>query len=368
MSSELMKADPSAIKALIMGGDLARLDDNGKLSYYRAVCDSLGLNPLTQPFSYLKLNGKEILYANRSCTEQLRKINAVSVASLDGRFASDLYIVTCSVRAQDRTDVSTGAVSVKGLVGDALANAIMKAETKAKRRATLSICGLGLLDESEVETIPDAQPVRPTEQPKAIAHHQEQEPKRDALKMTAANLKLIKAEAVKHGCDTGKILAYYEVTRSADLSAAVFDDCMGKIQARHEAFLSDANFPQPALTKEQLVATAKAEMLAKGRTEQQILDAPGAYHVARWEDLSEQQINTIRAKLSISPQQQDRTPASAELIEEIRYVIDLGGLVDDDVKQAAARLNFVMPRELEKLSDGQARLLLAELEKMVPVE
>jgi hypothetical protein len=30
----------------------------------------------------------------------------------------------------------------------------MKGETKAKRRATLSICGLGFLDETEIETIP----------------------------------------------------------------------------------------------------------------------------------------------------------------------------------------------------------------------
>jgi hypothetical protein len=34
----------------------------------------------------------------------------------------------------------------------------MKAETKAKRRVTLSICGLGLLDETEIETIPGAAP------------------------------------------------------------------------------------------------------------------------------------------------------------------------------------------------------------------
>ena len=32
----------------------------------------------------------------------------------------------------------------------------MKAETKAKRRATLSICGLSLLDETEIEDIPAA--------------------------------------------------------------------------------------------------------------------------------------------------------------------------------------------------------------------
>jgi len=35
----------------------------------------------------------------------------------------------------------------------------MKAVTKAKRRLTLSLCGLGWLDETEIETIPDAKPV-----------------------------------------------------------------------------------------------------------------------------------------------------------------------------------------------------------------
>jgi hypothetical protein len=42
-------------------------------------------------------------------------------------------------------------VSIKGLSGEALANATMKAETKAKRRLTLSLVGLGFLDESEIE-------------------------------------------------------------------------------------------------------------------------------------------------------------------------------------------------------------------------
>ena len=42
-----------------------------------------------------------------------------------------------------------GVVSIAGLKGEALANAMMKAETKAKRRATLSICGLGWMDEVE---------------------------------------------------------------------------------------------------------------------------------------------------------------------------------------------------------------------------
>jgi hypothetical protein len=50
-------------------------------------------------------------------------------------------------------------VAIGTLRGDALANAIMKCETKAKRRLTLSLCGLGMLDESEIETVTDAHTV-----------------------------------------------------------------------------------------------------------------------------------------------------------------------------------------------------------------
>ena len=57
------------------------------------------------------------------------------------------------------------------LKGDALANALMKAETKAKRRVTLSIAGLGWLDETELDTIAQApQGVAPSEEPQAEVH------------------------------------------------------------------------------------------------------------------------------------------------------------------------------------------------------
>jgi hypothetical protein len=68
--------------------------------------------------------------------------------------------VTATAQSRDgRIDQATGAVSVMGLKGEAKANAIMKGETKAKRRVTLSMAGLGWLDESEAESIPGAQRV-----------------------------------------------------------------------------------------------------------------------------------------------------------------------------------------------------------------
>ena len=41
--------------------------------------------------------------------------------------------------------------------GEARANAILKCVTKAKRRVTLSLCGLGFLDEEEVRTLEGVQ-------------------------------------------------------------------------------------------------------------------------------------------------------------------------------------------------------------------
>ena len=165
MNGEVATMEKDAlIHDLIVAGDTSRLSAAQKTEYFMRTCQTLGLNPVTQPFAFIKLNGKEVLYAKKDATEQLRKINGVSVESMEGKTVSDVYIVTVKVRDKDgRSDIATGAVNIKGLSGDALANGTMKAETKAKRRATLSICGLGILDESELETIPATREKEPAE-------------------------------------------------------------------------------------------------------------------------------------------------------------------------------------------------------------
>jgi hypothetical protein len=144
-----------AYELALVSGDLSRLSPQERLSYYTKTCESLGLNPLTKPFEYLTLNGKLLLYARKDCTDQLRRINNVSITITDRQQVGDVYICTArATLASGRTDESTGVVTIGNLKGDALANALMKAESKAKRRVTLSICGLGMLDETEIETIP----------------------------------------------------------------------------------------------------------------------------------------------------------------------------------------------------------------------
>jgi hypothetical protein len=76
------------------------------------------------------------------------------VELIDRRTEGDLYEATARVHRPDGTQVDdVGVVPIAGLKGEAAANARMKAITKAKRRAVLSACGLGMLDESEIEGV-----------------------------------------------------------------------------------------------------------------------------------------------------------------------------------------------------------------------
>jgi hypothetical protein len=146
------------LERLLAQGDLSGLTHQERAEYYLRVCHSVGLNPYTQPFGYIKFkDGALKLYAFKGCTDQLRKLHNVSVVESSGKEWRGLFIAKVKVATPDgRTHEDIGSVSIAGLAGDALANATMKAETKAKRRATLAVCGLGLLDETEVETIPGA--------------------------------------------------------------------------------------------------------------------------------------------------------------------------------------------------------------------
>ena len=143
-----------ALEKIVIDGDLNKLSTKEKILYYDKVCSSLGLNPYTRPFDYIMLDGKLVLYAKRDATEQLRKKRGISIKIVSREQIGDIYVV--QAHAQDNTgryDESIGAVNINGLKENSLANAFMKAETKAKRRVTLSISGLGWIDETEIETI-----------------------------------------------------------------------------------------------------------------------------------------------------------------------------------------------------------------------
>lgn len=142
------------LEKVITSNDLSGLTAIEKVTHIKMVCDSLGLNVLTRPIQLIKFQGKEVMYASKDATEQLRKLHKVSITKIEVDMQNGVYIVRASACTPDgRQDSSTGVVYIDGLKGENLCNAMLKAETKAKRRVTLSICGLGILDESELDTM-----------------------------------------------------------------------------------------------------------------------------------------------------------------------------------------------------------------------
>ena len=143
------------VDSLVSRGDVSGLGPAERAAYYVAMCSRLGLDAHTQPFAFLRLNGKEVMYATRGATDQLARIHRINRKITDGPKVIDLagtklVYALCEVSTPDgRIETATATVPLTDPV-----NVLMKAETKAKRRATLSILGLGMLDEMELETIP----------------------------------------------------------------------------------------------------------------------------------------------------------------------------------------------------------------------
>lgn len=150
--------DPDIISSLVINGDLAKLTPKQKVAFYNYRCQQAGLDPAAKPFDLLTLNGKQILYANATATQQLTANRKLSHCVTNRELVDGVYCVFVKVTdAENRSTENMGAVPVENLKGEAKANAMLKATTKAIRRAVLAHCGLGMMDEQEVVTIPGAQ-------------------------------------------------------------------------------------------------------------------------------------------------------------------------------------------------------------------
>lgn len=150
----------AAALELALAGDLARLTVEDRLKYIARTCELVGLNPLTKPFDIMSFNGKTVLYANKSCAEQLRKIHGVSVEIVERKVEFGCLIVRCKATdGSGRHDEALAAVPFNEKNPELASNAMMKAETKAKRRVTFSICGLGFaadVDNDQTQTASSA--------------------------------------------------------------------------------------------------------------------------------------------------------------------------------------------------------------------
>ena len=148
-----------AVEQALAVGDMSKLSAEHRTQYYNALCLSIGLNPLTRPFGYFKDDdGKIVMYARKECAEQLRKRERVSVKET-GREWIEEHMLAISVTASTpdgREEDEIGIVYLankdgKPYTGQYRANMMMKCLTKAKRRATLGLVGLGFPSEDDMQ-------------------------------------------------------------------------------------------------------------------------------------------------------------------------------------------------------------------------
>jgi hypothetical protein len=145
-------------KVSVSGGDLRILEPAERVRYYRHLCAKLDLDPTFAPIQFVELDGKLRPYITRAGAEMLRAKHGISTAILRSEIQGNVFIVLVRATASDgRTEESVAVADLRDKRGNDLGNACLFAETKAKRRATLSLLGLGyFLDETEVLSIQGA--------------------------------------------------------------------------------------------------------------------------------------------------------------------------------------------------------------------
>ena len=156
-----------AIQSFVERGDISLLATEERVYLYSALCERYGLDPITRPFDVIELKGKLVLYANRGATDAIaRNLGVTREVIVKPSFVDVMgcKVALCEARATylGRVETSTATEQVSTVVngkaellkGMDLGNVLMKVETKAKRRATLAVAGLGnVLDYSEAATV-----------------------------------------------------------------------------------------------------------------------------------------------------------------------------------------------------------------------
>jgi hypothetical protein len=166
---------PHQIDDIIQQGDLSSLEPMKRSKFLAKLAEHLKLNPFSRPFDLIQVRKQDgskklIVYANKSAGDQIRERDNISVIPVDegplmlgDEPKPEIYCVRVTIQGLDkesklRSEPAIGTVSIAGLSGEDLANAIMKCHTKAARRGTLAFAGLGFPDETEVSSIQGVMP------------------------------------------------------------------------------------------------------------------------------------------------------------------------------------------------------------------
>ena len=265
-TKDIMDGLPEEISKAVALNDLSRLSDAHKMQYYYAFCKSLGMNPLQKPFAFITFKEwdataresveREQLYATKNCGQQLAVRSKLNLVKVDEKVADGLMEVTYRASTEDGRQVDDiGVVSIKGLVGNNLANAKMKAHTKAMRRVTFAFLGLGILDESEIGTIKGATKSEPDFESETIVNEvpvvQDAEPVYAKSQQFAAPRQDIAIPDVKCAmCGSSMILKHRQKDGIAFVGCPNYPDCKNTMSINQAKELAEQKEAEAELVEQ----------------------------------------------------------------------------------------------------------------------
>jgi hypothetical protein len=125
-------------------GRCDKLSGEQKEEYANWICGVMDVKAVLRPIDFIPTQNGLKPYLNKGAAEIIRDARGISVTEIKVTESNGLFVVYCNLKdGNGRTDADIGAWPK----GNEPHNAMMKAVTKAKRRATLSMCRLGGLVE-----------------------------------------------------------------------------------------------------------------------------------------------------------------------------------------------------------------------------
>ena len=254
--------------------DSRSLSGEDRAAYVAAICAALKLNPLTRPVRFLALQGGETLYLTRGATDQLAARHGLNRATLEGpdfRTLENVKVAYCKVRVtlpSGRFEEATATLKITSPADD-----LMRVETKAKRRGTLSILGVGVLSEEEAESIPASEHAKPAppKTPSPLQLPRDNGPSPSGAPLPAAEAPVVEAPPVALPLSANDLRAMLaELTSATDLAAlraawkGMADDEKRGTEEQRAALLDAATkrkavFAEGARLRDERKAAADAE-------------------------------------------------------------------------------------------------------------
>jgi hypothetical protein len=171
--------ETAAVKEYFRSGNVAAMTDDER-DYVRVkLCQKYDLDPILRPFDLISFNGGMKFYMTASATNQLANAKSLTREVLLLEVNAEQMLARCTVKVSDtngRAETANAFIAVSKFLaptkenpvprkvlmdGEDLANALLKLETKAKRRATMSFFGVmdaGYDNEDRQQTAPLAAP------------------------------------------------------------------------------------------------------------------------------------------------------------------------------------------------------------------